>query len=67
MLRAILAILYFGVFYKVIDYIFYRSALPTGLLLNCLEIFALGVALAISVALATFTANKIKKANWFES
>lgn len=66
MLKVLLSLLYFGISYKIIDYLFYRSSLPVGLLANCLELLCLGLALAGSIALAVFTANKIKGRSWFE-
>ncbi len=65
-LKTIFLVIYFLVFYKILDYLFYLWPMPLGVLLNVLEVLAIALALLLSVALATFTTNKICRKDWLE-
>lgn len=65
MLRYGSSILYYILYWKLIDRLFYLLPLPSGALESCLQLFALGLGLALCFALGNFTANKLRRQTWW--
>lgn len=65
MLRYVSSLVYYILYWKMIDRLFFVLPIPSGLLSNCFQLFALGLGLAGCLALGNFTANKVKKQTWW--
>lgn len=65
MLRYGSSFLYYLLYWKLIDRLFTLLPLPSGALTNCLQLFLLCLGLALCFALGNFTANKLRRQNWW--
>lgn len=65
MLRYGSSVLYYVLYWKLIDRLFYLLPLPFGPLSACLQLFALCLGLALCFALGNFTANRLNRQNWW--
>lgn len=65
MLRYGSSILYYFLYWHLIDQLFLTLPLPNGALANCLQLLLLSIGLALCFALGNFTANKSNNQNWW--